>query len=140
VTWVGPSAYVSPSWYPSKGEHGEAVPTWNYVAVQARGSLVVHDDPDWSRALVGSLTDVHERARPVPWSVDDAPAGYVERMVRGVVGVEVRVTSFEGAWKLSQNKSATDAAGVADGLGASEPGSPEAAIARLMTGLLGTGP
>jgi transcriptional regulator len=132
VTWVGPSAYVSPSSYPSKEEHGKVVPTWNYVAVQARGTLVVHEDDAWTRTLVRALTEFHERARPTPWSVDDAPDEYIERMVRAVVGIEVRVSSLEGVWKLSQNKGAADAAGVVADLRGSERGSPEAAVVRLM--------
>jgi transcriptional regulator len=116
VTWVGPSAYVSPSFYPSKDEHGKVVPTWNFVTVQARGMLTVHDDDGWKRALVGTLTDTHEGTRDRPWSVEDAPVDYVSSMVAGIVGFEVRITSLEGKWKLSQNKSATDVAGVIAGL------------------------
>src|ERR1700704_2452751 len=66
VVFQGPQAYVSPAWYASKAETGKVVPTWNYVMVQARGKLVVRDDPVWLRGLVGELTTRHEAARPAP--------------------------------------------------------------------------
>jgi transcriptional regulator len=116
VTFRGPDAYVSPGWYPSKREHGKVVPTWNYVVVQARGRLIVHDDPAWVLDLVRRLTDVHEAGRAEPWSVDDAPADYLEGMARAIVGVEVEITDLVGKWKLSQNRPVADAAGVIEGL------------------------
>ena len=112
----GPQAYVSPGWYPSKTEHGKVVPTWNYVLVQAHGRLRAVDDAAWLRALVGRLTDTHEAARPAPWAVTDAPADYVDSMLRAIVGIEIVVTRLEGKWKSSQNRAEPDRAGVARGL------------------------
>lgn len=112
----GPQAYVSPGWYPSKAEHGKVVPTWNYVLVQAHGRLRAVDDAAWLRALVGRLTDTHEAARPAPWAVTDAPADYVDSMLRAIVGIEIVVTRLEGKWKSSQNRAEPDRAGVARGL------------------------
>jgi transcriptional regulator len=112
----GPQAYVTPSWYPSKREHGKVVPTWNYSMVQARGLLRTVDDAPWLRALVGLLTDSHEAGRASPWSVDDAPQDYVQQMLRGIVGIEIPLSSLLGKWKLSQNRSAADIAGVSLGL------------------------
>jgi transcriptional regulator len=119
VTWRGPDAYVSPSYYPSKAEHGKVVPTWNYTTVQARGHLTVHDDPAWVERLVRALTDHHEANRTVPWSVDDAPREYIDSMVRAVVGISVDVVSIEGKNKLSQNRPSEDVAGVVAALEAS---------------------
>ncbi len=116
VCWHGPDAYVSPSFYPSKTEHGEVVPTWNYITVQARGSLVVHDDANWVRQVVENLTDLHESDSAAPWRFQDAPPRYAERMVKAVVGIEIKVTSLEGKWKLSQNRPARDFQGVLTGL------------------------
>ncbi len=76
--FTGVNAYVSPNWYPSKGEHGKVVPTWNYESVHVRGEFVVHDDRDWKRALVTRLTERHESRLTVRWAVDDAPADYIE--------------------------------------------------------------
>lgn len=111
-------AYISPSWYPSKVEHGKVVPTWNYEVVHIRGELVGHDDPVWVERLVRDLTAVHEARLPQPWSVDDAPVDYLEKMVRGIVGVELLVDSVVGKRKLSQNRPAEDVAGILVGLDA----------------------
>jgi transcriptional regulator len=123
----GPDAYVSPSWYPSKAEHGRVVPTWNYVQAHVYGRLLVHDDPAWLEAHVRRLTARHEAGRPRPWGVDDAPASYVAGQLRAIVGVEVRITRIEAKAKLSQNRSAADVAGVVAGLRAA--GHPAAAAA-----------
>ena len=139
VTWRGPDAYVSPRYYPSKQVDPAVVPTWDYVSVQARGRLVVHDDPEWTRALVTALTDAHEDGAAQPWAVSDAPDAFVGGRVRAVVGVEVRVTSLEGSWKLSQNRSDVDVDGVVAGLAAHGPGSPEARVAGLVDARRRTG-
>jgi transcriptional regulator len=120
VQFNGPQAYVSPSYYPSKAEHGKVVPTWNYVLVQAHGRLRAVDDAQATHRLVSELTRHHETPRAAPWAVDDAPPDYVAQMVRAIVGVEISVTSLVGKWKLSQNRGAADRDGVAQGL-AAEP-------------------
>jgi transcriptional regulator len=112
----GPDAYVSPSWYASKAEHGRVVPTWNYVTAHVYGDLVVHDDPEWVEALVRRLTDQREAAMPHPWAVDDAPPRFVDGQLRAIVGLELRVTRIEAKAKLSQNRPAADVAGVVAGL------------------------
>jgi transcriptional regulator len=108
-------AYVSPSWYPSKAEHGKVVPTWNYEVVHLHGRLVTHDAP-WTLQLVRDLTDRHEAEMPAPWSVDDAPDAYVDGLLNAIVGVSLEVTRVEAKRKLSQNKSAGDVAGAIAGL------------------------
>ncbi|WP_165354232.1 FMN-binding negative transcriptional regulator [Nocardioides glacieisoli] len=115
---TGPDAYVSPSWYAAKAEHGKVVPTWNYSVVHLRGSVVVHDDAEWVHALVTRLTDRHESPRDEPWAVSDAPDDYIEKNLRPIVGVEVVISSVEAKAKLSQNRSDSDRAGVASGLAA----------------------
>jgi transcriptional regulator len=92
---TGPDTYVSPSWYATKAEHGKVVPTWNYSVVHLRGRIVVHDDPEWVHALVTRLTDRHEQPRDEPWHVTDAPADYVAKNLRPIVGVELLVESVE---------------------------------------------
>lgn len=113
---TGPDTYVSPGWYASKAEHGKVVPTWNYSAVHLRGTVRVHDDPQWVRAMVTRLTDRHEAGRAEPWVVTDAPADYLDKNLRPIVGVELLVESVEAKAKLSQNRSDADRAGVAAGL------------------------
>jgi transcriptional regulator len=116
VVFQGAQGYVSPGWYPSKAEHGKVVPTWNYVMVQAKGRLRAIDDRAWLRAFVTRLTERHEHARPAPWAVADAPEDFLETMLGAIVGIEIELTSIVGKWKVSQNRSAADRAGVVDGL------------------------
>ncbi|MDA8034470.1 MAG: FMN-binding negative transcriptional regulator [Actinomycetota bacterium] len=112
----GPDAYVSPSWYPSKAEHGKVVPTWDYLVVHVYGRLVVHDDMAWLESLVRRLTTRHEAGREAPWSVDDAPASFVQAQLRAIVGIELVIERVEAKAKWSQNRPAPDVAGVIAGL------------------------
>jgi transcriptional regulator len=114
--FLGPHAYVSPGWYPSKAETGKAVPTWNYLTVHARGSIRWIHDADWVHAHVAALSDTHEAGRAKPWAVTDAPAAYIDSLARAIVGFEIAIETLEGKWKLSQNRSAADREGVRDGL------------------------
>jgi transcriptional regulator len=128
--FLGPHAYVSPSWYPSKAETGKAVPTWNYLTVHARGTIAWIQDGDWLRAHVTALSITHEAGRAEPWAVSDAPAGYIDALLRAIVGFELTVTHIQGKWKLSQNRDAADRAGVREGL--QQDGHGE--LSRLMDG------
>jgi transcriptional regulator len=112
----GPDAYISPSWYATKREHGRVVPTWNYVTAHVHGELVVHDDPDWVATNVRALTGRHERARAEPWSVDDAPPPYIAGQLKAIVGVEIVIHRIESKFKLSQNRSLADVDGAIAGL------------------------
>jgi len=116
AVFQGPQGYVSPNWYPSKFQHGKAVPTWNYTMVQVHGTLRAIQDPAWLHAFVTRLTDRHEGGRPVPWHVTDAPADYIDAMLKAIVGIEIEVTRVEAKFKLSQNRSAEDRTGVVLGL------------------------
>ncbi len=116
---TGPEAYVSPSFYPSKAEHGRVVPTWNYSAVHLTGRLTVHADPAWLSEQVGLLTDAREASSSEPWKVADAPASYIDQQLKAIVGLEMAVERVEGKAKLSQNRSAEDRVGVIAGLRAS---------------------
>ncbi|CAD5374616.1 Transcriptional regulator [Rubrivivax sp. A210] len=118
----GAQAYVSPSWYPSKAEHHKVVPTWNYAVVHAHGRLRAVDDAPWLHELVSGLTARHETGRPTPWAVGDAPADFIQQMLAAIVGIEIAVERLEGKFKLSQNKSAADRAGVAAGMATGDAG------------------
>jgi transcriptional regulator len=102
------------------------VPTWNYVVVHAYGSLKIIEDADWLRAHVETLTNIHEAAVPEPWSVSDAPADYIQSMIKGIVGLEFSIERLEGKWKLSQNRSESDRRGVVEGLDALDTASSQA--------------
>ena len=112
----GPDAYVSPALYEEKRLTGKVVPTWNYVTILAHGPLVARPEPEWLLPHVRRLVERHEAGRAEPWSIDDAPDGYVETMVRAIVGLELRITRLEAKRKLSQNRSAADIEGVIAGL------------------------
>lgn len=104
--------YVSPSWYASKHEHGKVVPTWNYVAVHAHGPLRAVADAAFLRDVVARLTRRHETRIGSDWQVSDAPADFIDSMLRNIVGIEITLERVEGKAKLSQNRSAADVAGV----------------------------
>src|SRR3974390_2804722 len=119
----GPHAYISPSFYPSKAATGEVVPTWNYAVVHARGTLRFTHEAEWLRSFVAGLTAFHEATRPQQWKIEDAPAGYIDKMLTMIVGFEFSITSLAGKWKMSQNRPQADRAGVQNNLRASEAGS-----------------
>lgn len=128
----GPEAYITPSWYAAKQETGKVVPTWNYTAIHAYGTLEVFDDPDRLLGVVSRLTDHHEAGRTPPWAVSDAPADFVQGMLKGIVGIALPIVRLEGKAKLSQNRPAGDQARVIDGLRAEG----RADIADAMAGAL----
>jgi len=112
----GDEDYISPGWYATKRETGKVVPTWNFMTVHAWGAPRVIDDAAWLRRQVEDLTNVHEARQPAPWQVDDAPADYLATMLKGIVGVEIPIARIEGKWKMSQNRSEADRAGIRAGL------------------------
>ncbi len=129
VIFTGPSTYVSPSWYPSKNESGEVVPTYNYLAAHAYGAMKVVHDAAWLRGLVTRLTERFETGREAPWRVSDAPAAFIEKQLGAIVGIEIPIRRLIGKWKASQNRPAQDREGAARALG--EAGDADsAAIAR----------
>lgn len=126
----GPDAYISPSWYASKAEHGRVVPTWNYVTAHVYGRFTVHDDAAWTEDLVRRLTAKHEAGSARPWAVDDAPPEFIAGQLRAIVGVELRISRIEAKAKLSQNRPAADVEGVIDGLRARGDARSADAVAR----------
>lgn len=116
AVFTGPDAYITPSWYATKRETGKVVPTWNYVAVHAYGTIETYDDSDRLLDLVERLTRTHEAKRAAPWAVGDAPADFVRGQLKGIVGVALPIDRLEGKWKMSQNRPAADRTGVVAGL------------------------
>lgn len=116
VIFQGPEAYITPSWYAAKKEHGRVVPTWDYVVVQARGTPRLIEDPAWIREQINHLTSIHEGRRAKPWKVGDAPEPYIAGQIKAIVGVEIPIAAIEGKWKASQNRPEADRQGVAAGL------------------------
>ena len=131
----GPQAYVSPSWYATKREHGKAVPTWNYAVVHVHGRLRTIEDPAWLRSQLESLVARHEAGFGEPWGIADAPPDYIDKMLTVIVGIEVAITALKGKWKISQNQPPANRAGVVAGL--HRQGTPDAArMAALVAGTL----
>jgi transcriptional regulator len=114
--FLGPNTYITPSWYPTKQQTGKVVPTWNYLAIHAYGTLSFFDDAEELRAHVGNMTDTHEAPRAAPWAVSDAPEKFVDQMLKAIVGFRFVITRLEGKWKMSQNRPAQDVSGVLEGL------------------------
>ena len=112
----GSSRYISPNWYPSRLENGQVVPTWNYTVVHARGRISWISDALWLRELLESLTERHERGYASPWRMSDAPTKYLEGMLGAIVGFEIAIDELTGKWKVSQNRSEPDRAGVVSSL------------------------
>ncbi len=130
----GPQAYISPSFYPSKQQTGEVVPTWNYAVVHAHGTMTFVEDAAWLHALVERLTDGHESVREQPWKVGDAPTPYIQKMLSAIVGFEFSITKLIGKWKVSQNHPAANRQGVVRGLNATGDADSEE-IAHIITSL-----
>lgn len=116
LIFQGSDAYISPSWYPSKQDHGKVVPTWNYAVVHAHGQARLVDDREWLLAQLAQLTEAHESGRTAPWQVEDAPADFIDGLLQAIVGVEIPITRLEGKWKVSQNRPHGERAGVVAGL------------------------
>ena len=112
----GPDVYITPSWYATKRENGKVVPTWNYVAIHAHGPVEFFDDTERLRDVVTRLTEREEQARADPWAVSDAPAAFIDGILKGIVGFALPIARLEGKWKMSQNRPAQDRAGVVAGL------------------------
>lgn len=116
VVFQDADAYITPAWYATKHETGKVVPTWNYATVHAWGPLRAIDDPAWLHKQIRQLTATQESPREKPWAVEDAPERFIDMQVRAIVGIEVPIARIEGKWKVSQNRSDADRAGVIAGL------------------------
>lgn len=139
VIFQGPNAYISPSWYPSKQVHHEVVPTYNYAVAHVYGKLTVSHDPQTKLEIVDQLTASMEGGRKEPWGVLDAPAGYIDKMLEAIVGIELSVTRVQAKWKISQNREDRDRLGAAKGLASEAPSPTAAHMARMIEAKTGIG-
>lgn len=137
LVFQGPQTYITPGWYPGKAEHGQVVPTWNYAVVHAHGVARAVDDRDWLLDMLNRLTDAQEAHRPQPWAVGDAPAAYIDRLMRAIVGIEIPIDRLEGKLKASQDEALEDRIGTVKGL-QREPGEDAAAMAGWVMKALGS--
>ncbi|RJT37521.1 FMN-binding negative transcriptional regulator [Mesorhizobium waimense] len=132
VVFQGADAYVTPSWYETKRETGKVVPTWNYAIVQVRGMVKVIEDQAWLAQQIAELTASQEGSREAPWAVTDAPAGFIQSQIKGIVGLEIEITDISGKWKVSQNRPVADRVGVAEGLEKEAPSASAPDMAELV--------
>lgn len=130
IVFQGPDHYISPAWYETKRTSHKVVPTWNYAMVQVRGAASVTEDPAWLRRQLDDLTASQEGTMAAPWRPSDAPAAFLAATMRGIVGLEIAVAAIAGKWKVSQNRSDADRAGVVQGLLDRQP--PAGAMAQLV--------
>jgi transcriptional regulator len=116
IIFRGPQTYITPSWYPSKHQHGKAVPTWNYAVVTAHGHPEYIEDPAWLYDHLSHLTDANEASQALPWKIGDAPQEFTEKLLSAIVGVKIPLQRIEGKWKTNQNRQEADKIGVIAGL------------------------
>ena len=116
VMFQGPQSYITPNWYPGKAEHGKVVPTWDYAVVHAHGVARAIEDPAWLLDMLERLTNAFEAAQPAPWQVKDAPADYIDKLLRAIVGIEIPIARLEGKLKASQDEAVRDRLGTVEGL------------------------
>lgn len=132
VVFHGVDGYISPSLYATKPLTEKVVPTWNYVAIHAYGTIGFFDDPDRLLDVVTRLTQQYETPRALPWAVTDAPADFVQTLLRAIVGVSIPIARLEGKYKMSQNRPPADHAGIVTGLEADGMGALAAQVARSL--------
>jgi len=100
VVFSGPHAYISPRWY----RPGNAVPTWNYLAVHAYGIPRVVSEAAEVRELLRAQVATFEAGAPEPWTMENAPAAYADGLLSGIVAFEIPIARLEGKAKMSQNR------------------------------------
>ena len=106
----GPHSYISPSNYETR----EVVPTWNYGAVHVYGNARTYSSPDELQSMLHDLIPTFEAAYEQQWdSLSDA---YRERMLSHIVGFEIKVTTTEAKFKLSQNRNRNEQQHIIDSL------------------------
>jgi transcriptional regulator len=107
VIFHGPHAYISPNWYETR----PMVPTWNYATVHAYGVPRVIEDKVALRTMLRELVDTFEVGQPQPYG-DALTDDYIDQLPPGIVGLEISITRLEAKFKLSQNRTPADQAGV----------------------------
>lgn len=139
LIFQGPSAYITPNWYPSKKETHQVVPTYNYAMVHVYGHLQASHDEPLKRRIVAALTRTMEDKRASPWRMSDAPADYIEKMLGAIVAVEFNITRIEAKWKVSQNRPVSDREGVEGGLAREALSEDDQRMARMVKAGTGIG-
>jgi transcriptional regulator len=129
VIFSGPHSYVSPALYTEP----LSVPTWNYIAIHAYGTLQLVEDDPGKESLLADLISIHEPAYVERWSA--MPAGFRHTMLVGITGFRIPIDRIEGKFKLSQNRTPEERRNVQSAHAAGTPD--EQALAAWMARLIG---
>lgn len=108
--------YITPNWYPTKVKTHKEVPTWNYQSVHIQSNIELIEDSDKLKWILETITSQQEIISDNPWSLDDAPANYIDAMCRAIVGFKLPIDTVRAQFKLSQNKTEENITGVINGL------------------------
>lgn len=108
--------YITPNWYPSKAKTHKEVPTWNYQSVHIQSNIELIEDPDKLKWILATMTAQQEIISDNPWSLDDAPANYIDAMCRAIIGFKLPIDTIQAQFKLSQNKTVENITGIINGL------------------------
>jgi transcriptional regulator len=128
IVFPGPHSYVSPALYVEE----LSVPTWNYIAVHAYGTLELVEDEAGKAALLAGLIEANEPAYAERWNA--MPDGFRRTMLAGIVGFRIPIARIEGKFKISQNRAPRERANVQAAQAAGTPD--EKALAAWMTRLI----
>ncbi len=140
VMFQGAQSYITPGWYPGKAEHGKVVPTWNYVVAHAHGTAQVIEDPHWMLGMLNRLTDAQESRQTCPWRVGDAPPDFIDKLMRGIVGIEISIDRLDGKLKASQDEDVQDRHGTVRGLQSNHNGASREMAELVLNTLASEGP
>ena len=102
IAVTGPDSYISPDWYQTENQ----VPTWNYVAVHLRGTIEKLPADKLPAFLERLSNRFEQQLAPKPvWTMDKVKAEHLERLLKIIIPIQMKISSLDGTWKLGQNKS-----------------------------------
>jgi transcriptional regulator len=130
VVFPGPHSYVSPTLYVET----LSVPTWNYIAIHAYGTMELVEDEAGKGALLAGLIQANEPAFAEQWRA--MPDGFRRTMLAGIVGFRIPIARIEGKFKISQNRAPVERRNVQAAHAAGAPD--QQALAAWMARLIGS--
>lgn len=109
----GGHTYITPNWYRS----GRDVPTWNYAVVHLHGRIELIEHFSEQIEVLKKLTHFFETPSSSPWKFE-LPDDLLDEsaLTSAIISFRFKIEKTEAKFKLSQNRSAEDKAGVIDGL------------------------
>jgi len=104
ASFMGPQAYMSPKVYADL----QRVPTWLYLAVQAKVESRLLEGEEAKDALLKQLIGDHEPPYADQWR--GLPKDYTAKMLNSIVAFELRIVDLQCAVKLNQHRPEAHAA------------------------------